>query len=102
MRLFSVPGIVAMHFLAYSALLLAMKAIPDGPMVLVVSDPRAQPGAVMETIGAAGGAVVEATHFEWMTVAYSSAPDFPSRLRRAGALLVLKYPTAAGCLQRSD
>lgn len=102
MRLLSAPGIVAMHFLAYSALLLAMKAVPDGPMVLVVSDPRASASAVMETIGTAGGAVVEATHFEWMTVAYSSAPDFPARLRKAGALLVLKYPTAAGCLQRSE
>lgn len=102
MRLFSTTGIVTMHFLAYSALLLAMKAIPDGPMVLVVSDPRAPAGAVMETIGAAGGSVVEATHFEWMTVAYSNAPDFPARLRKAGAFLVLRYPTAAGCLQRSN
>ena len=102
MRLRAPSAIICLHFAAYSLLLIAMKAVPNGPFVMVVSDPAASTGSAVEIIGRAGGAFVQETRFPWMTVAYSEAPDFPSRLRRSGALFVVNYPGAAGCRARSS
>lgn len=102
MRLNSLSSIVVFHFLAYSALLLAMKAIPNGPFVLVVADPFGHKGQAMEAISGAGGSLVEATSRDWMAVAYSDDKNFARRLRQSGALVVFNYPVSAGCLQRSQ
>lgn len=102
MRLRSPSLLISLHFAAYSLLLVAMKAVPSGPFVMVVSDPRAGAGTPLSVISRAGGEFVEATRFPWMSVAYSDAPDFPSRLRQSGALFVVNYPGAAGCRARSS
>ncbi len=102
MRLRAPSLIIGAHFAAYSLLLLGLKAVPNGPFVMVVSDPRGGAAVPLSVISRAGGQFVQETRFPWMTVAYSDAPDFPSRLRRSGALFVVNYPGAAGCRARSS
>lgn len=102
MRLRGTALVVSLHFVAYSLLLIAMKAVPNGPFVMVVSDPRHAADAPIALISRAGGQFVEATRFPWLSVAYSEAPDFASRLRQSGAVFVVNYPGAAGCRGRSS
>lgn len=102
MRLKTPSAIIGLHFVLYSMVLLGMKAVPSGPFVIVVSDPQGSSGTPMQVISRAGGEFVEATGFQWLTVAYSDAPDFPSRLRQSGALFVVNYLGEAGCRGRSS
>lgn len=101
-RLKTPSVIIGLHFVAYSLLLVGMKAVPSGPFVVVVSDPLGAAGTPMQVISRAGGQFVEATGSRWATVAYSDAPDFPSRLRQSGALFVINYLGEAGCRGRSS
>lgn len=83
-------------------LLSALYAVPRGETVLVITDPRLPESESMRVIGAADGAFVARGRYGWMSVATSPDPDFISRLRAAGALLVLSHDLAAGCTQRND
>jgi hypothetical protein len=90
----------AFFFMGFMLLLISAVAVPRGHYVLVIGDPWAPPGAIMDTIGKAGGALVAAGRSPWVAVAYSETDNFPSRLMGAGAFLVLNHRLAEGCQQK--
>jgi hypothetical protein len=90
-------------YLTLSLIALAIVvARPSGPFVLIVTAPAAEASGSMAVIDRAEGAFVWAGRVPWISVAYSPAPDFPERLRQAGALLVINHGLAYGCLQGMD
>lgn len=91
--------IVGLHFLAFLGLLLAVWAWPSGGFALVVTDPRSGGAENMKIISDAEGTFVSGTNVPWMTVAYSDDSNFPARLMRTGAWLVLNHRLAAGCIR---
>jgi len=78
-------------------LIFAVWAAPRGDTVLVISSPFESNAARMNRIAQADGRIVSAGRYEWIIVAYSTNPDFPSRLMKAGALVVLNENLAVGC-----
>lgn len=74
-------------------------AAPRGQFALIVTNPFRSEFGAMEVISNAGGAVVSESNFKWITIAHSEDPFFTSRLRQAGALLVLNHQMAFGCLR---
>ncbi len=88
---------VSMYFFLFLTLVLGVWALPTGRFVLVLDNPKAPAGEMMAIIGNAGGAFVAPGRFPWMAVAYSEVADFPARLMKAGALLVLNHDLAVGC-----
>jgi hypothetical protein len=86
--------------LAFCLTLFAVAAWPAGRFVLVVARPDAPVSRVMDIIGDAGGSFVAPGRFPWIAVAYSDTGDFPQRLFRAGALIVLNHALSAGCLHK--
>ncbi len=93
---------ISAHFIFFLLLVAAVWALPHGRFVLVVARPGATPPAIMSIIGRAGGSFVEPGRFPWLAVAYSESSDFPSRLMKAGAFLVLNHYLAAGCQQKDS
>lgn len=91
--------IAATYFACATVIVATVAARPTGPFVLVVTAPAAQASGSMAVIDRAEGAFVWAGRVPWISVAYSPAPDFPERLRQAGALLVINHGLAYGCLQ---
>lgn len=74
-------------------------AAPRGQFMLVVTNPfQAELGA-MEVISSAGGTFVSESRFKWITIAHSEETQFHTRLRQAGALLVINHQIAFGCLR---
>lgn len=95
--------VVATAFMAISLLLIAVIfAEPRGRFVVVVSNPLSPPARLVEIIGNADGAFVANGRFPWIAIAYSTSDEFPTRLLRAGAILVLNNWAAAGCMQRTE
>jgi len=90
---------VGLSFTAYLMLAIAVWAVPSGHFVLVLTDPTREAGYGMSVIGRAGGSFVASGRYSWMTVGYSEDGDFPTRLMRAGAMLVLNHQLALGCLK---
>lgn len=90
---------IATSFCFYLALILSVWAMPTGRFVLVLTNPKAAPGAGLSLIAAAGGAFVGQGRFPWMTVGYSEEVDFSTKLMKAGAVLVLNHQLAIGCLE---
>lgn len=95
-------SVVAGFFALFLILAVSMWSMPNGRFVLVLSDPTAGMEANMHVIDSAGGMFVSSGRFPWMSVAYSDADDFASRLMKAGAVLVLNHQLAVGCLQRNS
>lgn len=93
-------GSSAISFLGFMLLLISAVALPRGHYVLVIGDPWSPPGAIMDTIGRAGGALVAAGRSPWVAVAYSETDGFSARLMSAGAILVLNHRLAEGCQQK--
>ena len=94
--------IVQINLAIFLLILVGLRAIPSGNFVLVVTHPSAPPATAMQIISAADGAYVRASRYPWITVAYSEKPEFPARLRAAGASLVINNLLAAGCLQEKS
>ncbi|MBW9087821.1 hypothetical protein JNB91_08180 [Rhizobium wenxiniae] len=94
--------IIGLNFVIYLALVLAVWAAPSGHFVLVLTDPTQKTGYGISVIGRAGGSFVATGRYDWMTVGYSEERDFPTKLMRAGALLVLNHQLALGCLKGNE
>lgn len=92
---------IALHAALFSALLIAALAMPRGEFVLVVGTPGQGEEQVIGVIGRAGGSLVSSGRYGWIAVAYSDQRDFPRKLLKAGAFLVLNHALAVGCLQRN-
>jgi hypothetical protein len=88
---------VGVNFAIYLMLALFVWAAPSGHFVLVLTDPSREPDYGMSVIGRAGGAYVATGRYAWMTVGYSEDRDFPTKLIKAGAMLVLNQQLALGC-----
>ena len=91
--------IPASYFLVSVAAVSAVAAKPEGPFVLVVTAPGGDAAGTMSVLARADGALVSLGAVPWVSVAYSNEPDFPKRLLRAVAILVLNHNLAVGCLQ---
>lgn len=89
--------VVAVNFALFLLLALSVWAAPHGRYVLVMADPGETAQGMLDVIGRAGGSFVEQGRFPWLAIAYSEADDFPERLRRSGALIVLNHSLAVGC-----
>lgn len=74
-------------------------AAPRGQFALIVTNPFQVEVGAMKVISEAGGAIVSESKFKWITIAHSDDPLFTSKLRHAGALLVLNHQLAFGCLR---
>jgi hypothetical protein len=91
--------IIAIFVVLIIALLGVSYAAPNGKFVLVITNPfQAEIGA-MDVISNAGGTFVSESNFTWITVAHSDDIEFSSRLRQAGALLVMNHRIALGCVR---
>ena len=64
---------------------------------IVIASPGSGTGETIRLIGEAKGGLQQFTRFPNVIIASSGAPDFPERLREAGAWLVLPSPMATGC-----
>lgn len=91
--------IVTAYFILAMGVMAAVAAAPSGPFVLVVTNPASGASGNMTVVAEAGGSFVGSGTYPWLSTAYSDASDFPQRLRRAGALLVINHDLALGCLQ---
>lgn len=89
---FLVPAILALG-VPLVTLLPAQAGLP----VLVIAAPWADAAGTVALVGRAEGAILRGTAIPWIAVAVSSQPDFPGRLRRAGAWMVLDAALASGC-----
>lgn len=85
------------------ALCLAMLSIlamfPRGPFVIVVTNPADRPQVAVSIIAAADGLFVTNGITPWISLAYSDAPDFPARLMKAGAWIVLRGTVTSVCMK---
>ena len=68
-----------------------------GRPVLVVAPPGSDAGRLLDLVGRADGRVLRSAGVPWMVVAVSGHPDFPRRLRDAGAWAVVNASSVAGC-----
>jgi hypothetical protein len=87
--------ISAFSLFALAAPVVATLAPRVGDVVLVVM-PGAGTGGILHSIGAAGGAIVDAGRNEAIAFARSNDPAFAGRLYAAGAILVVRWDWA-GC-----
>ncbi|MBB4185602.1 hypothetical protein [Sinorhizobium terangae] len=92
---------LCLHFLLFVLLALSAWAMPRGPFVLVVTHPNDPPQKAISLIAAAGGSFVGSGGLPWISLAHANSEDFPARLLRAGALLVLNASLSAACSQES-
>ncbi len=89
------PTIYLLSGLVALALPVAALGPRDGGPVLVVGAPGTVLGA--EIVARADGALLRGTLVPWIVLARSDATDFPTRLRQAGAWLVLDASALGGC-----
>ncbi|WP_159952210.1 hypothetical protein [Rhizobium sp. 18065] len=87
------------YFSFASLLLIGVIARPTGSFVVVVTNPALQAAGNMAVVAGAGGQFVWSGRYSWISVVQSDAPDFASRLFKAGAILVLNHDLAVGCLE---
>lgn len=73
-----------------------------GQPVFVVAAPWSDSGRTIELVGHADGAVLRGTAIPWIAIAVSPQPDFPARLRHAGAWIILDAALLTGCGPASD
>ncbi|MCA1443673.1 hypothetical protein I6F07_26375 [Ensifer sp. IC4062] len=88
---------LCIHSLLFVVLVLSVWAIPRGHFVLVVTHPNDPPQKAMSLIAAAGGSFVGSRGLPWISLAHADSEDFPARLLRAGALLVLNASLSTVC-----
>jgi hypothetical protein len=91
--------IIAFFLVLTMALLGISYAAPSGKFVLVITNPFQNEIGAMDVISKAGGTFVSESNFKWITIAHSEDTKFSSRLRQAGALLVMNHQIAYGCLR---
>lgn len=77
--------------------LLILGAPETGRPVLVIAVPGSAAARIFDLVGRADGRVLRGTGVTWMAVAVSEHPDFPRRLRDAGAWAVVNASSVAGC-----
>lgn len=92
---------LCIYFLLFVVLVLSAWAVPRGPFVLVITHPNDPQQRVMSLIAAAGGSFVGSRGLPWISLAHADSEDFPARLLRAGALLVLNASLSTACSQES-
>lgn len=68
-----------------------------GQPVFVVGAPWSDLRRTIELVGHADGTVLRGTAIPWIAIAVSPRPDFPARLRHAGAWIVLDAALVTGC-----
>ncbi|MBP1883218.1 hypothetical protein [Sinorhizobium mexicanum] len=93
---------LCIHFLLFILLVVFVWAIPRGPFVLVVTHPNDPPQKAISLIAAAGGSFVGSRGLPWISLAHADSEDFPARLLRAGALLVLNAGLSMTCSQEGS
>ncbi len=92
-------AIVAGNAAVIAVVLLATVAVPTGPFVAVVVSPWSGQEAALAAVAAAEGTLVGPAGVDWIVIAHGRDRNFPSRLRRAGAWLVLNHAFLSGCFQ---
>lgn len=73
-----------------------------GQPVFVVASPWSDVSSTLDLVGRADGLVLRATALSWIAIATSDRPDFPARLRRAGAWMILNAVGISGCKPPAD
>lgn len=93
----------ALLVIGLTALLIAclFRAEDRGQYMLVFA-PWSEPATNIRRISAAGGGLMGVGAFSNVIVAASSAPDFTSSIRKAGAWLAIPAPGLAGCFASSE
>lgn len=87
--------------LIFALCLIFLWLLPRGAFVLVVATPFSGERAVLSVIQSANGRFVSGGSLPWLAVAYSDEPAFPTRLRQAGAFLVLNADLISICSQET-
>lgn len=77
--------------------LLILGAPETGRPVLVIAPPGSGATRILDLVGRADGRILRGAGLTWMAVAVSEHPDFPQRLRAAGAWAVVNASSVAGC-----
>ncbi|MCJ2084259.1 hypothetical protein [Methylobacterium sp. J-090] len=77
--------------------LLLLGTPETGRPVLVIAPPGSGAARIFDLVGRADGRVLRGAGLAWMAVAVSERPDFPRRLRDAGAWAVVSASSVAGC-----
>lgn len=77
--------------------LTAAAIVPTSGRALVIVPPWSDPARVVQVIRDAGGSYVNGTGTAYAAIAHSDASNFPFRLFRSGALLVLDGSLASFC-----
>ncbi|MDQ0318164.1 hypothetical protein QO002_000302 [Pararhizobium capsulatum DSM 1112] len=93
--------IVGWTFALFVSLLSILWMVPRGPFVVVITNPTKTPQSVVSIIAAADGMLVTNSGRPWISLAYSEAPDFPARLMKAGAWLVVNGAVSSACKQET-
>jgi hypothetical protein len=94
-------AIVAANAAVIGAVLLATVAVPAGPFVAVVMPPWSDGQAALSAVARADGALVAPGGRPWIVIAHGRDSGFPSRLRQAGAWLVLNHALLSGCMSNN-
>jgi hypothetical protein len=94
-------GKIALNAALIGAVVLAaaMSGPGNGSVTVISPQSLGFPGA-FAVIANAGGAVISEGGTEAIASGYSADPEFASRLRREGALLVFNMPGAPGCSRK--
>lgn len=95
----SARRIVAVNAAVIALVLLMTIAVPTGSTVAVVVAPWGGTEAALAVVAAADGTLIGSTRADWVVIARGQDNRFVSRLRRAGAWIVLNHAPIAGCLR---
>jgi hypothetical protein len=93
--------IVAANAVIIAATLLATLSVPAGTFVAVVVPPWRGAEAAISTVAVAGGTLVASAGVDWIVIAHAQDRAFASRLRQAGAWLVLNHAVLSGCFKNN-
>jgi hypothetical protein len=90
-------SIVAANALAGFGAMIAVSLSVNSPFVAVIAAPWSVPEQMAAIVASADGALVAPARFGWIVIAHSPRADFVSRLKQAGAWLVLDHRNISGC-----
>jgi len=92
------PATIAINLGIICAVMFATAAVPTGPFVAVVMAPGTDARGTVAAVARAGGALIAPGRVDWIVIAHSDDSGFASRLRGAGAWLVLNHKVLSGCV----
>lgn len=93
--------LVAANLAVIGMVLIAIAAIPTGPFVAVVMPPGTPAAATARVVAMAGGTLVAPSRVDWIVIARSGDRAFSSKLRSAGAWLLLNPKVVSICGPRA-